>query len=177
MNKKEIFTLSNIISLIRFLMAIPIFYAISVNESTIAFLLIVVAAFSDWLDGYFARKWKQITSLGKIIDPLADKSCTIGGFLALSLYQGLPFWITAIIIGRDLIIVIASIIVIGQKNVVMASNIPGKLAVFLITLLGIVYLLKIELLEQPLLVLAGLGIAVSLINYGTIFFKNFLDKR
>ncbi|TFH02091.1 MAG: CDP-alcohol phosphatidyltransferase family protein [Calditrichales bacterium] len=177
MNKKEIFTLSNIISLIRFLLAIPIFWAISENQSMLALILIVVAALSDWLDGYFARKWKQITSLGKIIDPLADKSCTVGGFLALSLYQGLPFWITAIIIGRDIIIIIASIIVIGQKNVVMASNIPGKISVFLITLLGVVFLMNIEFMEQPLLILAGLAIAVSLINYGTIFFKNFPDKR
>ena len=90
MDKKEIYTTSNIISFIRFFLAGPIYYAIAVNNIPLALLLIFFAALSDWLDGFFARRWNQITSLGKIIDPLADKSCTIAGFLALSFYQDLP---------------------------------------------------------------------------------------
>ena len=176
MNKREIFTLSNIISFIRIFFSVPIFYYISVQDNTTALIFIAFAVISDWLDGYFARKWNQITTLGKIIDPLADKACTIGGFLALSLYQGLPFWVTAVIIIRDVVILITSLVVIGQKNIVMASNIPGKITVLIISILGMIYLLQWEYFKFPLLILAMSFILYSSINYTVIFFKNLMRK-
>ncbi len=177
MNKKEIFTLSNIISFIRIFFSVPIFYYISIHDNTAALIFIAIAVISDWLDGYYARKWNQITTLGKIIDPLADKACTIGGFLALSLYQGLPLWVTAVIIIRDVIIMIASLVVIGQSNKVMASNIPGKITVLIISVLGVIYLLQWEYLKFPLLILAMIFILYSSINYTVIFFKNIMRKN
>ena len=177
MNKKEIFTLSNIISFIRIFFSVPIFYYISIHDNTTALIFIAIAVISDWIDGYYARKWNQITTLGKIIDPLADKACTIGGFLALSLYQGLPLWVTAVIIIRDVIIMIASLVVIGQSNKVMASNIPGKITVLIISVLGVIYLLQWEYLKFPLLILAMIFILYSSINYTVIFFKNIMRKN
>ena len=171
MKKEEIFTLSNTISFLRVLFAAPIYYYISIHETMIALLFIFLAVLTDTLDGYFARKWNQITTLGKIIDPLADKICTIAGFLALSLYQDLPFWVTIAIIVRDLMILFASAIIISSKKLVMASNIPGKITVLVITFLGIVYLINIEILKMPLTLLAGISILYSFINYSIIFFK------
>ena len=71
MKKEKIFTLSNIISFLRLLFAVPIYYYISIHETMIAMLFIFFAVLTDTLDGYFARKWNQITTLGKIVDPLA----------------------------------------------------------------------------------------------------------
>jgi CDP-diacylglycerol--glycerol-3-phosphate 3-phosphatidyltransferase len=171
MKKEEIFTLSNVISFIRLLFAAPIYYYISIHENMIALIFIFLAGLTDILDGYFARRWNQITNLGKIIDPLADKACTISGFLALSFYQDLPLWITLAIIIRDIIILFASAIIIGSKKLVMASNIPGKITVLIITFLGIVYLTNIEILKMPFIILAGISILFSFINYSIIFFK------
>ena len=171
MKKEEIFTLSNIISFLRVLFAAPIYYYISIHENMTALLFIFLAGLTDILDGYFARRWNQITTLGKIIDPLADKICTITGFLALSLYQDLPFWVTTAIIVRDLMILAASAVIISSKKLVMASNIPGKIAVLVITLLGLVYLLNIEIMKFPLIILAGIAIIYSFTNYSIIFFK------
>jgi CDP-diacylglycerol--glycerol-3-phosphate 3-phosphatidyltransferase len=171
MKKEEIFTLSNIISFLRVLFAVPIYYYISIQNNMIALLFIFLAVLTDTLDGYFARKWNQITNLGKIIDPLADKACTIAGFLALSLYQDLPFWITIAIISRDVLILFASAVIIGSKKLVMASNIPGKITILIITFLGTVYLLNIEILKMPLTLLAGIAILYSFINYSIIFLK------
>jgi CDP-diacylglycerol--glycerol-3-phosphate 3-phosphatidyltransferase len=137
----------------------------------IAMLFIFFAVLTDTLDGYFARKWNQITTLGKIVDPLADKTCTIAGFLALSFYQDLPLWVTIAIIVRDLIILIASAIIIGSKKLVMASNIPGKITVLVITFLGVVYLVNIEILKMPLTYLAGGAILYSFINYSVVFYR------
>ena len=129
MKKEEIFTLSNIISFLRLLFAFPIYYYISIYENLIAILFVFLAVLTDILDGYFARKWNQITSLGKIIDPLADKTCTIAGFLALSFYQDLPIWITFAVIIRDIIILSASAFIIGSKKLVqrwyLSHNLPS----------------------------------------------------
>jgi CDP-diacylglycerol--glycerol-3-phosphate 3-phosphatidyltransferase len=171
MNRKEILTVSNFMSFLRIFLAAPIYFYISVQENLLAVCFIILAMLTDWLDGYFARKWQQITTVGKIIDPLADKICTIAGFVALTQYKGLPLWITITIIGRDMIIIAASLIVIGRRNLVMASNVPGKMAVFFITLLGIVYLIPVEVLKFPLLVLCALFIGFSLVNYTLEFLK------
>jgi len=173
MKKEEIFTLSNILSSLRFLFAAPVYYYISRHENMIAILFVFLAILTDILDGYFARKWNQITSLGKIIDPLADKACTIAGFLALSLHQDLPIWITLAIIIRDIIILSASAFFISSKKLVLASNIPGKIAVLIITFLGLVYLTNIEILKVPFTILAGIAILFSFVNYSIVFFKRF----
>jgi CDP-diacylglycerol--glycerol-3-phosphate 3-phosphatidyltransferase len=171
MDRKEIFTVSNLMSFLRIFLAAPIYFYISVQENLLAVSFIILAMITDWLDGYFARKWHQITTVGKIIDPLADKICTIAGFVALTQYQALPLWITVTIIGRDMLIIAASLIVIGRRNLVIASNVPGKMAVFLITLLGIVYLIPVEVLKDPIIILCALSIGFSLVNYAIEFLK------
>ncbi len=177
MKKSEIFTLSNIISFIRIFLAFPIYYYISIYDNTTAFALIILGIITDGLDGYFARKWDQITDLGKIIDPLADKICIGSGFLALSIYQGLPVWITVIIIARDLIIIVASLFVLSYKKVVMPSNRPGKLTVMMISMLGIVYLINFDFLKLPFIILTSISILYSLINYAVEFFKSMAKKN
>jgi len=173
MTKNEIFTISNAMSFVRIFLAAPIYYYISVQENMLAILIIILAMITDWLDGYFARKWKQVTILGKVIDPLADKICTMAGFIALSVYQDLPLWITIVIVGRDIIIMLASLIVIGQRNLVMVSNIPGKITVFFISLLGVVYLIRLEALKTPFVIISALLIIISLGNYAIGFFNHF----
>jgi CDP-diacylglycerol--glycerol-3-phosphate 3-phosphatidyltransferase len=173
MTTKEIFTLSNFMSFVRVLLSVPIFYFISVHDNLYALAVIILAMITDWLDGFFARKWKQVTTLGKVIDPLADKMCTAAGFISLSLYHGLPFWITFVIVGRDIIIMLASLIMIGQRKLVMVSNMPGKMTVFFITLLGIVYLIQVEWLKTPLVIISAVFIVISIVNYAIGFFKNF----
>ena len=61
-----------------------------------------LASLTDWLDGYLARRRKQVTALGQVIDPLADKLLTSAAFLALVQMGLAPAWMVAIIIGREL---------------------------------------------------------------------------
>lgn len=60
-----------------------------------------LASITDWLDGYLARRRKQITSLGQVIDPLADKLLTSAAFISLVQMDLAPAWMVAIIIGRE----------------------------------------------------------------------------
>ena len=87
-DKKEFYTVSNLISFLRLLMAVPFWFLINnfdqPNYRYYTAALAFIGAVSDWLDGVLARKFNQVTEVGKIIDPLADKITL--GVIVISLY-------------------------------------------------------------------------------------------
>lgn len=130
--KKEFFYISNLISMSRFLLlGITIYFLLNDNY-LITCVLIVLIWFSDLLDGYFARSRNEISELGKIIDPLADKATVISIVLIL-LFKGIiPLWYVIITILRDAVILSGGLYLSSKKNIVLQSNWLGKLAVFAI---------------------------------------------
>src|SRR5476649_2975670 len=101
------------ILLIPFFVVELIYYVRSGNEAhrLAALLCFAVAAILDGVDGYIARHYNQISELGKILDPLADKSLLVSGIVVLSFNHGnflgqIPLWLTGTIIGRDLLILV-----------------------------------------------------------------------
>jgi len=81
-----------------------------------AFLCFGVAAISDGIDGYIARRYNQISELGKIIDPLADKLLLISAVVLLSMknepyLERIPIWLTATILSRDAILIIGLLLI------------------------------------------------------------------
>ena len=177
MKKSEIFTISNILSLSRIFLAIPIYIYISKSETELLLLVLVIAIITDFLDGYFARRLNEITELGKILDPFADKVCTTTGFIALSIFQGFPLWITAVIILRDIFILLGSFFIFRKAKLITPSNIPGKITVFFISLLALVQILHWSELFWPITILVLLSIIVSAYNYSLVFLKNLKTKN
>jgi CDP-diacylglycerol---glycerol-3-phosphate 3-phosphatidyltransferase len=76
----------------------------TVENRWIAVGIFVVAASTDWLDGYLARKLNLVTELGKFLDPLVDKLLVLGTFLALIQLQLIPAWGVCLILGREIAI-------------------------------------------------------------------------
>lgn len=70
----------------------------------IAMVAFVIAAISDWFDGYFARKYGMVTPLGKLLDPVADKVLVCSAFVYLSARGFCPVWITVLILAREFLI-------------------------------------------------------------------------
>jgi CDP-diacylglycerol--glycerol-3-phosphate 3-phosphatidyltransferase len=98
-----------------------------------------LAILSDYLDGYFARGREEITDLGKVLDPLADK-IFFGTSAVIMILQGLiPQYLAFIIIGRDILIFLGGIYIKSKTGIVVASNMTGKIAVNVaaIVLIGI----------------------------------------
>ncbi len=93
------------LTVLRILLAPVFFVLFAVVEPTPylwAALVFVIAALSDWYDGYFARLWKLTTPMGAFLDPLADKFLTSAAFIAFASRGLIPEWTVAIIIARDI---------------------------------------------------------------------------
>ena len=171
---KKIYTLSNFISFLRILLAIPIFYYVSnitivSGARYILLFLYFLAYLSDIADGYFARKYNQISELGKIIDPLADKILVILVVAYLYYYEIIPGFYFMIIILRDILIFVGGIIVSKKIGKVLPSNYLGKATVLSIGLFIIIVTLGVtnnQILYQIFLWLSILLSFASVILYG-----------
>ena len=95
------------------------------NHELIGVTVFWIASLTDWLDGYLARRWKQVTILGKLLDPLADKLLVAGALLSLVELGLAPAWMTFIILAREFAITglrgIAS-----EEGVTIAAGTLGK---------------------------------------------------
>ena len=126
---KIIFTISNNISISRIFLSIPLAYYLLDSNITMTLVISGLAILSDYLDGYFARGRGEITDMGKILDPLADK-IFFGTAAVIMIIQGLiPPYLAAIIVGRDILIFLGGIYIKSKTGIVVASNMTGKIAV------------------------------------------------
>ena len=109
MTRHQLLTIPNILTLGR-LIAVPVFiWASFRGRFTLAFVLFVSAAITDILDGFIARKLDQRSRLGAVLDPAADKTMMISGFLFYTLHhtvtRQIPSWLTFTIFVRDVVII------------------------------------------------------------------------
>lgn len=95
----------NLITFARLLLVPPIILYLLRDEYGLALVLFVVAGLSDALDGFLAKHFGWTSRLGGLLDPIADKLLLVSCYLALT-WQGLiPVWLTAVVIGRDVLII------------------------------------------------------------------------
>jgi CDP-diacylglycerol--glycerol-3-phosphate 3-phosphatidyltransferase len=120
--------LANFLSVLRILLVPLLLYSIAAGESarfqTVGLLLF--AAATDLADGLVARRLGQISRLGQILDPLADKiflACLLG---ALILWRGFPLWPVGLLFFRDLVIVLVGAFLLRSRGIVIAANHWGK---------------------------------------------------
>jgi CDP-diacylglycerol--glycerol-3-phosphate 3-phosphatidyltransferase len=169
---------SNLLSMSRVVMLIPIVYFLLQEGETArwwAFFWIFLAVLTDNLDGRVARARNEITEEGKILDPLADKICVGVVIAVLALTGEIPLWFFALVVSRDVIIVISATYIKRKFGVVMVSNMIGKVAVTVIVATLAVMILPLDV-PAPLIVamkLASVAVIVtSLLSYA----KEFFDK-
>lgn len=179
----KISTPSNYLSILRLILAIPLWYLLDYldNPDTRVIIIIVClfAAVTDILDGYLARKYNQVTEFGKIIDPLADKITVGVVIIKLFILSEIPFYYFIMILGRDILIFLGGIFVTKRIGRVLPSNILGKLTVVVISLLILLIVAGISkgsFIYTSLYYLSIILIIVSLIAY-LIRAKEFLKRN
>lgn len=100
--------LPNFLSLLRIVLAFFLYINIRSHEPIIASWILIAAGITDFLDGYLARRLGQISALGGLLDPLADKIFFGTLFVALLLENSLPIWIFAVFIVRDVLLLLGT---------------------------------------------------------------------
>jgi len=124
--------LPNAITMIRIVLAPIFFWMLLVDAGADGWLrwaaaaLFIIAIATDGIDGHIARSRGLVTDLGKILDPIADKLLTSGALVCLSILGELPWWVTAIIVVREVGITVWRLVELRRGNVVPASS-GGKL--------------------------------------------------
>jgi cardiolipin synthase len=130
----RVLTVPNLISAARIAM-IPVFWALIVDDDTTAWGIVLfgVVVATDWVDGTIARRTGQVTELGKILDPVADRAAIAAGLIALVVRGAFPLWAAALILVRDVAVLVAGV-VMAAKGLRIEVRWIGKVATFALML-------------------------------------------
>ncbi|RJQ22244.1 MAG: CDP-diacylglycerol--glycerol-3-phosphate 3-phosphatidyltransferase [Nitrospiraceae bacterium] len=121
MNVPTIITFSRILIIVPFILVAP-------EKPLLGAVLFAVASLTDFLDGYLARRSQQVTKLGILLDPIADKLLVISALIVLVDMEFVPAWIAIVIIAREFIVTGLRVVALS-KDIVIPAEIGGKLKV------------------------------------------------
>ncbi len=143
--------LPNTLTILRLLLAaLSTYYAynMDIQSLTISLIIFCIASATDYLDGYFARRWKTVSSFGKLMDPIADKVLILGVLSAFSIHGVVPILLVVVIAFREIFLTVLRLII--SKKIVLASRYSGKVKTFsqVIVLIAIYILL---IYKKPLI--------------------------
>jgi len=138
----KIFTLANLVSVIR-LMAIPVFLYLVIEDRLLAaFILLVAAVLTDFVDGIIARRMNQITRLGQFLDPFADRLFIAATVVALAIQGVVPWWFVVAVMLRDALLGVGGIVMSRYGHATLPVKWWGKVATF-----GLLFVLPLFLLS------------------------------
>lgn len=163
--KNEVINISNGLSFLRLLLSIPFVIALYQDQITITVIIMIAAFLTDIGDGYFARKLNQVTELGKVIDPMADKIFVNSAIIALLIRGSAPLWFGLPVVLRDVLILLGSLVLRNKIKHVLPSDYIGKVSALVIGLCLLGIILKSGFVLNYGLYIGLIFMLVSLINY------------
>lgn len=124
-------TVPNILSFAR-IVTIPLFCWLAANERTRVWGILLFAAVvsTDWVDGYVARRTGQVTELGRILDPVADRLAIAAGLVTFVVVGIFPLWAALLILVRDAAVVLGGAVLLWGRNIRLEVRGIGKIATF-----------------------------------------------
>lgn len=168
--RDDIFTWSNLISLSRVLIVIPIIYLHMQNNYQVniaIWALIIYGGISDYLDGLVARWRNEISELGKVLDPIADKLMAFFLFLYTVMLGWIPLWYFFLGVTRDLLIMAGSAQIKKKRGKVAMSIMSGKVSVNIMALywISVFFFRDAVDIHNFLLAVSAVMMVVSFIAY------------
>jgi cardiolipin synthase len=127
----RILTIPNILSFVRIL-GVPLFvWLILVPQADLwAFVVLALSSITDWLDGKIARSTGQITRLGQILDPIADRLYIAAAIISFAIRDLIPWWLLVVLLGRDLLMAVVMLLLKRAGVVGLPVHFIGKAATF-----------------------------------------------
>jgi cardiolipin synthase len=165
---RGVMTLPNAISLARIVLT-PVFFLLIVDPDTTTAGLCLFAGVvaTDWVDGTVARRTGQVSEVGKVLDPVADRLALAAGIVALAIRGLLPWWAAVAILLRDVVVLLAGLLVLLRRHVRIDVRWIGKVATF--SLMVAVPAISWGALELPLAAAATaigwVAFAVGIVEY------------
>lgn len=173
--KNKIITIPNILSLIRiFLIPLIIWLYVEKQNYTLSGALVLISAITDIADGYIARTFNMISDVGKVLDPIADKSTQLVVLLLLSSRFPLVFIPVGCLIAKETFMAITGYMIVRKCGVVLGADWFGKLATVVVVLAMILHLLWFNIpyaVSTASLMLSSGVILISLVLYAKRNFK------
>lgn len=133
-NSDQIFNVPNKISAARLLLSFVFFAFIPLQWYWFALIIFVVAAGTDWVDGWYARKYNMVTKLGRVLDPFCDKILICGAYILLAIemkdrfpwYGQIAGWMAVVVVGRELLVTVLRSMIEGAGGD-FSAKMAGKL--------------------------------------------------
>jgi cardiolipin synthase len=127
----RVWTLPNVLSGLR-LLTIPLFVwlALGPQEDGWAALVLAVGGITDYLDGFLARRWNQISRVGQLLDPIADRLSTISVLVVFLVRGVVPWWFVLLLVVRDVVLAVQMTRLKGRGVTGLPVNFIGKTATF-----------------------------------------------
>lgn len=128
----KVFNVPNQLTSARLIISVVMFFFIAYQWYGTSLVLFIIAASTDWLDGYWARKYGQVTTLGRILDPFVDKIVICGAFIFLAAVpdSGIRAWMAVVVVGRELLVTALRSFLEGE-GADFSAGMSGKLKMVL----------------------------------------------
>lgn len=160
----------NLLTLLRIAACPVLVLLLSDRSYDIAIIVFFAAGITDGLDGYIAKRYNFVSSLGAILDPIADKLLIASAYIMLVILEGIPFWLLIVVMFRDLVIVVGYLVLVMMGDEVpMNPTYTSKVNTFLqISLVILVLVVKADWLVIPFLLDAlVLGVLITTVVSGS----------
>lgn len=175
--KKEIWTIPNILSLLR-LVLIPVYITIYLNAASgkdyfLAAMILAVSCLTDLIDGKIARHFNMISTLGKILDPLADKLTQFALILCLAFKHPILWYLGGLFVIKETFQLVAGSISLKRGRMLKGALLSGKVCTTVL-FISLIFLVLIPSLERNIVnIIAVIDVLFMLISFGNYMFTYF----
>jgi cardiolipin synthase len=128
--ESRIWTIPNLLSMLRLALVPPFLVLIIVGDYVAALIVLIVASLTDLLDGYLARRFDQVTRLGQLLDPAADRLYIFAALVGLAANGLVPWWIVFVIVARDVMLLVLGVVLANHGYGPLPVHQLGKVATF-----------------------------------------------
>ena len=152
-NSNTVLNVPNALTTVRFVLSIVVFVLIPLHHYFAAMVVFVIAAGTDWIDGWWARKYGQVTKLGRIFDPFVDKILICGTFISLCAEwpaSGIAPWVAVVVMGREMLVTAIRSEIEGRGGD-FSAKMMGKLKMVFQCVAAVASLLALQYWQQFLL--------------------------